>query len=225
MNDIKFMCLGGCCASIYTLGEMRVPGPVDNLHSLNGLETIKVIFNKELENEFFSENSILERRKLDKRMIDNVGLDSESHWCEYETLFKHYRMNHNDPTKENVQEELKKRIHTLYDFIDNIKNEKNNYLIYALCQYDFKDGKFNMEQFSKGIKILKENGVLDKTFFLGTRSKENTWYHFYNNNFRNNKNYFEVELLSKGDKLKESREKAKEDFISFLNRRKILTKD
>lgn len=224
MKDIKIMCLGGCCATIYTLGNFRIPGPVDNVHSLKGLATIDVIFNHNLEEEFLSGNYT--RTKLNRKVIDNDNLDPNNHFCEYESIFKHYRMNHNDIESEGTQIELKKRIDRIYDFLDSIKT-KSNYLAYALCPYDFnKDKTFNQEQFEKGLAILEENGLLEKTIFIGTKylGTEPSWYNFNSDFARNLDNYVEVSILSKGDinKIKETRLNAQKVFKDFLIKKGIL---
>ena len=36
--SLQFMSLGGCCADMPILGDLRVRGPVDNYKSLNGLK-------------------------------------------------------------------------------------------------------------------------------------------------------------------------------------------
>lgn len=221
-EDLWIMSLGSNCAIIYSIADyLRVRGPLDNLHSKRGLSTIDNVFENNLENSFF--NSSYTRKKLNKEVKDN-DLLTGTHFCEYETEFKDYRMNHNDFEEDSVQIELHKRIDNLYSYINLCEKYDTLFLVYSFGLYDYKDIKnriFNLENFNKGLDILRKNNLLNKTLFISTKSPLGGYWNFDVKQYLKNFNYIEVEIYS-GNKPEMSSEKRRE--FNNIAKSKVLEK-
>lgn len=176
-EDIWVMSLGSNCTDIYAIDNgIRKRGPLDNLHSKRGLATVDNIFNHRLEDCLL--NAKYTRKELKHSTIDN-DLQAGEHYCDFETEFEDYRMNHNDFEDARVKDELRRRIEYLYKFIDLVKKERGCFFVYCLGMYDFDENKdFKEEQFKHGLKTLEDNGVLDKTIFISTNSPKGGYWNF-----------------------------------------------
>lgn len=206
------MSIGGCCSDIWILGKHRTPGPVDNLLSLNGISNISLILEKGLEDEFFKSSPI--RSELSEAYVSNdpffktVDLkDAESRFCKFRTDFPHFSMLHNDWALERTQEIIKERIQTLYNFIDEVKDNPNYYLCYCLCAKDFSDdiydeAHFKKTEFKNAIKLLKKLGLWEKTIIIGNKktkfnSADKMSFQFHSDSAKKiaGKNYCEIHNL------------------------------
>lgn len=177
-NDICVMSLGSNCTDIYAINDnIRRRGPLDNLHSKRGLATIDNVFNHKLKEKLLDADYT--RKELKHSTIDN-DLQSGEHYCNFETEFEDYRMNHNDFEDKKVKEDLEKRITSLYDYINLVKKDKSCFFVYGLGLYDFepKTKEFKKDQFQYGLNILKENNVLNKTIFINTKSPKGGYWNF-----------------------------------------------
>lgn len=167
--DFKFLSIGGNCAVIHTLGEKRILGPVDNMKSKNGLSSVKAIFeNGGLEEEFIKIGEIEEPFCGNHR-------DENEIW--YST--QNYFIIHNNFRDKKFQKDLKGRIKNMYDYITNMKNDTNKYLIYSLSEKDINPVTNKMSNlFIDGVKLLKKHNVFERVVFLMVTSEDRKWYHF-----------------------------------------------
>lgn len=167
--NYEFLSIGGNCASVHTLGEHRIKGPIDNMKSKNGLYSIKSIFEDGgLEKEFF------EIEEIEQPFCGNHRDENEI-W--YST--RNYFIIHNDFRDTAFKESLKQRISNLYAFLNEIHNSDKKYLIYSLCEKDIDPVNHKMSDlFIQGIDILKKQNLFEKTIFLMITSEDRKWYHF-----------------------------------------------
>jgi hypothetical protein len=167
--NYEFLCIGGNCACVHTLGEHRIKGPLDNMKSKNGLSSIKSIFEDGgLEKEFF------EIGEIEQPFCGN-------HRDENEIWFstRNYYIVHNNFRDTDFRNSLKNRIKTLYDYLDSLKNSSTKFLVYSLCEKDIDPINHKMSDlFLQGIEILKEQKIFEKTVFLMITSDDRKWYHF-----------------------------------------------
>lgn len=167
--DYNFLSIGGNCACIHTLSDKRILGPLDNMKSKYGLGSIQSIFNEGgLEKEFF------EIGEIEQPFCGNHRDDKEI-WFSTTNYF----IIHNNFRDLDFKENLRKRINTLYEFLDSLKTNPNNYLVYSLCEKDIDPvNNIMSDNFIKGIKILKEKNLLDRVIFLMITSDDRKWYHY-----------------------------------------------
>lgn len=169
MVNYNFLSIGGNCACIHTLADKRIHGPLDNMKSKYGLGSIQSIFNEGgLEKEFF------EIGEIEQPFCGNHRDDKEI-WFSTTNYF----IIHNNFRDIDFKDNLKKRIKTLYEYIDSLKENPNNFLIYSLCEKDI-DPVNNLmsDNFIKGFNILREKNLLDKVIFLMVTSDDRKWYHY-----------------------------------------------
>lgn len=166
---MEFLSIGGNCADIHILGTNRVLGPVDNMKSKNGLYSISSIFKEDgLYNEFFVNGEIEQPFCGNQR-------DENEIW--YST--NNYYVIHNNFRDKSFQESLKKRISTLYNYLNDLKYSNTKYLFYSLCEKDIDPVSKKMSNlFIKGYKILKEENILEKTLFVMVKSLDKKWYNY-----------------------------------------------
>lgn len=198
--DYEFLCIGGNCAGIHTLGEYRVKGPVDNMKSKNGLSSIRAIFeNGGLNEEFFTIGEI-------EQPFCGNHRDENEIW--FST--RNYYIIHNNFRDLSFKHSLKQRIDILYKFIKHV-NDNNKYLIYSLCEKDIDPISNTMSNlFKQGIKILEKRDILEKVFFLMVISKDRKWYnHCCNDIFKYSKNVIDLNIRI---------DSVEGNYIKFLNR-------
>lgn len=166
-SPFKVMSLGGSCADIYILGnDIRIKGPLDNVFLKKGILIIEDILNKKLEEKFFKESYI---REKNNSFFDNDYFGNRKK-IEFKTVFKDFDIIHNDFLDEKYQEALKERIKILYEYIDNIQNQKNSFLAYFLSIGDFDENKnLNFENILKIKNLLISKNLWNKTIIVGQK--------------------------------------------------------
>lgn len=179
MNKFQFLSIGGNCAGIHVLAERRIAGPVDNMKSKNGLDSVKAIFGKGgLIKEFF------EVGEIEQPFMGNPN-NSEEIW--YST--KNYFIIHNNFRGENFKKELIKRINVFYSFLEEIKISNTKFFIYSLNEKDIDPiSKKMSDKFIAGIKTLKKYEVFEKTIFLMIKSVDKKIYDYKCNDIYNYSN-------------------------------------
>lgn len=165
LAETKIISMGGGCFSNILLVKLnhltglsiRVPGPIDNLRSVYGIDGSLHLFDKSLEQELLSENAEYReiKKAKGKQSYDEVDI---------EFAFKNFVIVHNDYRTEKYKKGLKQRFENFYDFYEKSLNNDNYLYIYTLCQYDRKSlgHLYNIKH------KLEKLGILDKILFIGT---------------------------------------------------------
>lgn len=161
----KMISIGGGCYSNILLTRLdkltglniRVPGPIDNLRSLHGIEGSLKLFDGSLQEQLLGENASfqIEKKKAGKQSFDEV---------DFNFVFEDFAIIHNDYRKEKYKANLKTRFENLKAFYQEAKTNPNYFFLYTLCQFDRKSiGR---------LKIIKQKfqelGIDNKIIFVGT---------------------------------------------------------
>lgn len=160
---LQFMSLGGCCADLPILGDLRVRGPVDNYKSLIGLKNSLGLFNGDFEKQMFEEGPI----KIKQRVPQWKG-DSEKSF-----FFRTWENHHIDYDNPHIKDKIRERIEDFKKFIEKVKEDPECYFTYVLTRYDTQSindwGKHPNENFKAALQELGNYIPLDKLIIIGTK--------------------------------------------------------
>ena len=160
---LQFMSLGGCCADIPILGDLRVRGPVDNYKSLNGLKDALGLFNGDFEKQMFEEGPIKIRQRIPQWKGD----------CDKSFFFRTWENHHIDYDNPHIKDKIKERIEDFKKFTKKVKEDPECYFVWVLTRYDTQSindwGKHPNENFKAALQELGNYIPLDKLVVIGTK--------------------------------------------------------
>lgn len=160
---LQFMSLGGCCADMPILGDLRVRGPVDNYKSLNGLKDALGLFNGDFEKQMFEEGPIKTRQRVPQWKGD----------CDKSFFFRTWENHHIDYDNLHIKNKIKERIEDFKKFTKKIKEDPECYFVWVLTRYDTQSindwGKHPNENFKAALQELGNYIPLDKLVVIGTK--------------------------------------------------------
>lgn len=160
---LQFMSLGGCCADMPILGDLRVRGPVDNYKSLNGLKDALGLFNGDFEKQMFEEGPIKVRQRVPQWKGD----------CDKSFFFRTWENHHIDYDNPHIKNKIKERIEDFKKFTKKVKEDLECYFVWVLTRYDTQSindwGKHPNENFKAALQELGNYIPLDKLVVIGTK--------------------------------------------------------
>lgn len=163
---LQFMSLGGCCADIPILGDLRVRGPVDNYKSLNGLKDALGLFNGDFEKQMFEEGPIKIRQRVPQWKGD----------CDKSFFFRTWKNYHIGYDNPHIKNKIKERIEDFKKFVKKVKEDPECYFVWVLTKHDTQSvndwGKHPNENFKAALQELGNYIPLDKLVVIGTKKME-----------------------------------------------------
>lgn len=167
IENLKIMSIGSNCATINLLGTFREKGPIDNCALSRGLEGTSLLFDNKLLDLIKNKEPVQRPRKPSFTNDNNI-----------EYNYGPIKVVHNNPLEEKYKVEIEKRYNNFLNFFENVKSKDNYYFAYSLSAYDITPDRCASNLFKKSLNILKTNGVLNKTIFIGTHW-DGTYWNFY----------------------------------------------
>ena len=163
-EDLKFMSIGSNCVYLACFDKKtRLKGPVDNV-SLKSVNGLKLLIENKLY-EFVKNNEAQRRHKNDNEFRPGD--------CEWETLYpnKTICFVHNIPDGDKFFAEFKTRCDNLTNFLIDVKQNNNKWLIFTLNGnfVKYHTGELIENNLSEVLQYLAEMGLLSKTLIIGSR--------------------------------------------------------
>ena len=212
---LQFMSLGGCCADIPILGDLRVRGPVDNYKSLNGLKDALGLFNGDFEKQMFEEGPIKIRQRIPQWKGD----------CDKSFFFRTWENHHIDYDNPHIKDKIKERIEDFKKFTKKVKEDPECYFVWVLTRYDTQSindwGKHPNENFKVALQELGNYIPLDKLVVIGTKKMKSrsTFNAYFSPEDLPGIKYLDIECVQV-EQL--SRRKAKKNHEDFLQKIQLI---
>ena len=163
-EDLKFMSIGSNCVFLACFDKkVRLKGPLDNtsLKSVNGL---KLAINNDLYT--FVKSNIPQKRHKNANEFRTGD-------CEWETTYPNKTLCfvHNIPEGNKFFTEFKIRCDRLTEYLTDIKENKNKWLIFTLNGnfVKYNTGELIENNLSDVLNYLSEVSLLSKTIIIGSR--------------------------------------------------------
>lgn len=156
---MQMMSIGGNCANLSILGEMRVPGPVDNWSTQHGFADVPCLFEDFKDVVSAGPVEILPHPK---------GFPTD---CDKRYRYKHYQAVHLYMDNPEVVSKVFARHDKFLAFIERVKTEPDCYFIYTLNENDVerRNGKWMpKDHFLPTARKLEVYFPLNKLIFIGT---------------------------------------------------------
>lgn len=207
--SLQFMSLGGCCADMPILGDLRVRGPVDNYKSLNGLKDALGLFNGDFEKQMFEEGPL----KVKSRVAQWKGD------CEKSFYFRSWENHHIDYDNPHIKDKIKERCQAFKDFIQKVKTDPDCYFVWVLTKYDtqsVKDwGKHPNDEFKAALAELGNYIPLEKLLIIGTKKmkKKSSFNAYFSPEDLPGQKYLDIESVEVEQISKRKARKNHEDFL------------
>ena len=158
-EDLKFMQLFGNCACIKYLGKDRLKGPVDNVICTN-IKAIKLLLSNKYYETLMSAPYTTEVHKPMFKKDSTIKYN-----------FEFVQILHINPFTEDHKKELKTRILRFNNFYKKVLSNSFYYFTISLnsALVDRITHKINKKLCEELINYLKEQKLLDKCIFVGTK--------------------------------------------------------
>ena len=163
-KDLQFMSIGSNCVYLACFDrKTRLKGPMDNavIKSVNGL---KLVINNELYD--FVKNTASQRRHKNSNEFRPGD-------CEWETIYPNRTICfvHNIPEGDKFFAEFKIRCDRLAEFLTDVKENDNKWLIFTLNGnfVKYHTGELIENSLEEVFTYLSEIGLLSKTIIIGSR--------------------------------------------------------
>lgn len=206
---LQFMSLGGCCADMPILGDLRVRGPVDNYKSLHGLRDALGLFNGDFEKQMFEEGPV----KVKPRKAQWKGDGEKSFY------FRDWENHHIDYDNPHIKDKIKERFEAFKEFSKKVKTDPDCYFVWVLVKHDtqsIKDwGKHPNEEFKAALAELGNYIPLDKLIIIGEKKvkSHSAFNAYFDPEDLPGQKYLDIELVEVEQLSKKKAKKNHEDFL------------